>query len=75
MRAGYGSDVIADLLKTFGIEYAAINPGSSFDGLHDSLVKTVDLEHDRKVAPMVTAFQMGKVVRFKSIQNVVRGGC
>jgi thiamine pyrophosphate-dependent acetolactate synthase large subunit-like protein len=36
--AQYGSDVIVDLLKTLGIEYTAFNPGSSFRGLHDSIV-------------------------------------
>ncbi len=30
--------MIVDLLKAFEIEYAALNPGSSFRGLHDSLV-------------------------------------
>jgi acetolactate synthase-1/2/3 large subunit len=34
----YGSDLIVDLLKALGIEYAAFNPGSSFRGLHDSIV-------------------------------------
>ncbi len=34
----YGSDLIVDLLKAFRIEYAALNPGASFRGLHDSLV-------------------------------------
>lgn len=34
----YGSDLIVDLLKAYQIEYAALNPGSSFRGLHDSLV-------------------------------------
>lgn len=37
-QAEYGSDVIVDLLKAFQIEYAAVNPGSSFRGLHDSIV-------------------------------------
>jgi acetolactate synthase I/II/III large subunit len=36
--AQYGSDVIVDLLKALGIEYTAFNPGSSFRGLHDSIV-------------------------------------
>jgi acetolactate synthase I/II/III large subunit len=36
--AQYGSDVIVDLLKAAGIEYIAFNPGSSFRGLHDSIV-------------------------------------
>jgi len=34
----YGSDVIVDLLQGFGLEYAALNPGASYRGLHDSLV-------------------------------------
>jgi acetolactate synthase-1/2/3 large subunit len=34
----YGSDLIVDLLKALGIQYAAFNPGSSFRGLHDSIV-------------------------------------
>jgi acetolactate synthase-1/2/3 large subunit len=36
--AQYGSDIIVDLLKAAGIEYTAFNPGSSFRGLHDSIV-------------------------------------
>ena len=38
MAARYGSDLIVDLLKVLGIEYVALNPGSSFRGIHDSLV-------------------------------------
>lgn len=34
----YGSDLIVNLLKVLGIEYVALNPGSSFRGIHDSLV-------------------------------------
>ena len=37
-KGRYGSDVIVDLLQGFGIEYVAINPGSSYRGLHDSIV-------------------------------------
>jgi acetolactate synthase-1/2/3 large subunit len=37
-RAEWGSDVIVDMLKAFEIEYIALNPGSSFRGLHDSLI-------------------------------------
>jgi len=36
--AEWGSDVIVDMLKAFEIEYVAVNPGSSFRGLHDSLI-------------------------------------
>ena len=38
MAARYGSDLIVDMMKSLGIEYVAINPGSSFRGIHDSLV-------------------------------------
>jgi acetolactate synthase I/II/III large subunit len=34
----YGSDLVVDLLKAVGIEYVAFNPGSTFRGIHDSLV-------------------------------------
>jgi thiamine pyrophosphate-dependent acetolactate synthase large subunit-like protein len=34
----YGSDVIVELLRRLGIEYAALNPGATFRGIHDSLV-------------------------------------
>jgi thiamine pyrophosphate-dependent acetolactate synthase large subunit-like protein len=34
----YGSDVIADLLRGFDIPYAALNPGATYRGLHDSIV-------------------------------------
>ena len=32
------SDVIVDLLHRYGFRYAAINPGASYRGLHDSIV-------------------------------------
>lgn len=34
----YGSDFIVDLLKALEIEYVSFNPGSTFRGIHDSLV-------------------------------------
>ncbi len=34
----HGSDAIVDLLGDLGYRYIAINPGSSFRGLHDSIV-------------------------------------
>ena len=37
-QAKYGSDMVADLLRSLGIEYAALNPGSSYRALHDSIV-------------------------------------
>ncbi|MBO0885362.1 MAG: thiamine pyrophosphate-binding protein, partial [Mycobacterium sp.] len=40
-RAGnpeWGSDLIIDMLRLLGIEYAAVLPGSTFRGIHDSAV-------------------------------------
>ena len=37
-KAEYGSDVIVDLMKAYGIPYVSFNPGSTFRGLHDSIV-------------------------------------
>ncbi|MEQ8488277.1 MAG: thiamine pyrophosphate-binding protein [Marinovum algicola] len=34
----YGSDLIAEMMRKLGTPYVALNPGSSFRGLHDSLV-------------------------------------
>lgn len=34
----YGSDVVVDILRRLDIEYATLNPGASFRGIHESLV-------------------------------------
>jgi len=34
----WASDVIVDLLHAYGMPYAALNPGASYRGLHDSIV-------------------------------------
>ena len=34
----WGSDVIVDLLHRYELPYAALNPGASYRGLHDSMV-------------------------------------
>ncbi|MZR15366.1 thiamine pyrophosphate-binding protein, partial [Maritimibacter sp. DP07] len=34
----YGSDAIALMMRELGTPYVALNPGSSFRGLHDSIV-------------------------------------
>lgn len=38
----WGSDLIADAIADLGFEFAAINPGASYRGLHDSLVNHLD---------------------------------
>ena len=50
MPARYGSDLIVDLLKALDIDYVALNPGSSFRGIHDSLV---NYESGRKPNPEI----------------------
>ena len=35
---GFGSDLVAQMLRDFEIPYIALNPGASYRGLHDSLV-------------------------------------
>ncbi len=37
-NAAFGSDAVAEALRTLGIPYIALNPGASYRGLHDSLV-------------------------------------
>ena len=36
------SDFMVDVIKTLGIEYVAANPGSSFEGLHESIINYGD---------------------------------
>jgi acetolactate synthase-1/2/3 large subunit len=38
----WGSDVIVDLLHRYELPYAALNPGASYRGLHDSMVNYGD---------------------------------
>ena len=33
-----GSDFMLDVIKSLGIEYCAANPGSSFRGIHESMI-------------------------------------
>ena len=37
-QAEYGSDLVIEMLRGLDIPYIALNPGSSFRGIHDSLV-------------------------------------
>ncbi|MBO0690389.1 MAG: thiamine pyrophosphate-binding protein [Candidatus Dormibacteraeota bacterium] len=38
MSNRYGSDLIVDVLNRYEVPFAALNPGSTFRGLHDSIV-------------------------------------
>lgn len=37
-KAEYGSDLIVEMMRLFGIPYVSLNPGASFRGIHDSIV-------------------------------------
>jgi acetolactate synthase I/II/III large subunit len=37
-KRGWASDVIVDMLHRYELPYAALNPGASYRGLHDSIV-------------------------------------
>lgn len=45
----WGSDVIAEAIRGLGFEYVALNPGSSFRGLHDSLVNHLHNEKPQMI--------------------------
>ncbi len=47
-EAEYGSDALCDLLQAMGFDYVMLTPGSSFRGLHDSLVN-----HTRNSRPQI----------------------
>lgn len=38
----WASDIIVDMLHMYGLPYAALNPGASYRGLHDSIVNYGD---------------------------------
>lgn len=38
----WGSDAVADMLRTLDIPYMTLNPGASFRGIHDSIVNYLD---------------------------------
>lgn len=53
-RPQYGSDVMVDAMQAVDLPYLALNPGSSFRGLHDSLVnygedrmKIIECPHEK----------------------------
>ena len=55
-KAEYGSDLIANLMRRYGIRYAAINPGASFRALHDSMVNYGGNENPKVVSHARSTF-------------------
>ena len=54
----WGSDAAAEMLRHLGIDYVCVNPGSSFRGLHDSLVNYLGNESPQ----MLLSLHEGSVV-------------
>ena len=44
-KMGWGSDAIAELLRKMNFKYAALVPGASYRGLHDSIVNYLGNEN------------------------------
>jgi acetolactate synthase I/II/III large subunit len=42
LQPEFGSDLVVNLMRAFDIEYAAMNPGATFRGIHDSIVNYGD---------------------------------
>lgn len=47
----WGSDVMADAIRVMGLPYLSLNPGSSYRGLHDSLVNYAGNEMEMICCP------------------------
>jgi len=44
IQTSSGSDYMADVIKSLGIEHVACNPGTSFRGLHESLINYLKID-------------------------------
>src|SRR5215469_9158967 len=56
-----GSDYMADVIKSLGIEHVACNPGTSFRGLHESLINYLKIDwhtctHEEASVAMANGF-------------------
>jgi benzoylformate decarboxylase/acetolactate synthase-1/2/3 large subunit len=50
-RPEWGSDVMVEAMRALGLPYVSLNPGSSFRGLHDSLVNHAGNEMEMICCP------------------------
>lgn len=48
-----GSDFMVDVFKALGLEYAPMNPGSSFEGLHESIINYGRNTMPEQLAPAI----------------------
>jgi thiamine pyrophosphate-dependent acetolactate synthase large subunit-like protein len=64
IQGSSGSDYMADVIKSLGIEHVACNPGTSFRGLHESLINYLKIDwhtclHEEASVAMANGF--GKI--------------
>ncbi len=50
-KQAWGSDVMVDVIRAMGLPYLSLNPGSSYRGLHDSLVNYAGNEMEMICCP------------------------
>src|ERR1700722_20133619 len=68
-----GSDFMVDVLKSIGFEYVCANPGSSFRGIHESIVnyggnkkpEFITCCHEESSSPWRTATTRSRVSRWR----------
>ena len=51
VKPEWGSDVMVDAIRGMGLRYLSLNPGSSYRGLHDSLVNYAGNEMEMLCCP------------------------
>jgi acetolactate synthase I/II/III large subunit len=51
LKPEWGSDVMVDSIRALGLRYLSLNPGSSYRGLHDSLVNYASNEMEMICCP------------------------
>ena len=61
VQGSSGSDYMADVIKSLGIEHVACNPGTSFRGLHESLINYLKIDwhtclHEEASVAMANGF-------------------
>ncbi len=61
IQTSSGSDYMADVIKSLGIEHVACNPGTSFRGLHESLINYLKIDwhtctHEEASVAMANGF-------------------
>lgn len=65
----YGSDLIVEILNAVGIEYVAMNPGSTFRGIHDSIVNYAGNRAPKLILALHEAVAVGLAHGFHKVSG------